>query len=146
MHYKGNETHVAVAREVEVDVKSDVIQVTRMAYTHDCGLVGNQDAVRSKTEDNLLHTLSWTLHEEVKFDRLRVNSTDWENYRMLTFPKVSTLLIDVIDRPDQSRLGARDAGATPVLAALADAAFNACGIRLRTTPVTSDKVKALLLA
>ena len=146
MHYKANETYVAVAMGVDVEVKSDVIQVTRMAYTHDCGLVGNQDAVRSKTEDNLLHTLSWTLHEEVKFDRLRVNSTDWENYRMLTFPKVPTLLIDVIDRPDQSRLVARDAGATPVLAALADAAFNACGIRLRTTPVTSDKVKALLLA
>ena len=146
MHYKANETYVAVAMEVEVDVTSDVIQVTRMAYTHDCGLVGNQDGVRSKTEDNLLHTLSWTLHEEVKFDRSRVNGTDWENYRMLTFPEVPTLLIDVIDRPDQSPLGARDAGATPCLAALANAAFNSCGIRLSTTPVTSDKVKALLLA
>lgn len=144
MHYKGNETHVAVAREVEVDVKSDVIQVTRMAYTHDCGLVGNQDCVRYQTEDNLLQTLSWTLHKEVKFDRLRVNSTDWENYRMLTFPKVPTLLIDVIDRPDQSRLGAREAAATPVLAALANAAFNACGIRLRMVPFAADKAKALL--
>ena len=47
MHYKANETYVAVAMGVDVDVKSDVIQVTRMAYTHDCGLVGNQDAVRS---------------------------------------------------------------------------------------------------
>jgi len=117
-----------------------------MAYTHDFGLVGNQDGVRSKTEDNLLHTLSWTLHEEVKFDRSRVNGTDWKNYRMLTFPEVPTLLIDVIDRPDQSPFGARDAGATPVLAALANAAFNVCGVRLRATPVTADKVKALLLA
>ena len=146
MHYEANETYVAVAMEVEVDVKGDVIQVTRMAYPHDCGLLGNQDGVRSKTEDNLLHTLSWTLHEEVKFDRSRVNGTDWDNYRMLTFPEVPTLLINVIDRPDQSPLGARDAGATPCLAALANAAFNSCGIRLSTTPVTSDKVKALLLA
>lgn len=115
-----------------------------MAYTHDFGLVGNQDGVRSKTEDNLLHTLSWTLHEEVKFDRSRVNGTDWKNYRMLTFPEVPTLLIDVIDRPDQSPFGARDAGATPVLAALANAVFDACRIRLRMAPFAPHKVKALL--
>ena len=144
MHYKGNETHVVMAMEVEVDVKSGVIQLTRMAYTHDCGLVGNQDGARSQTEDNLLHTLSWILHKEVKVARSRVNSTDWLSYRILTFPEVPSLLIDVIDRPDQPPLGAGEAAATPVPAALANAVFDFCGIRLRMVPFAADKAKALL--
>lgn len=144
MHYKGNETYVAVAMEVEVNVKSGVIQVTRMACAHDGGLVVNPYGVRSPIEGNLLQTLSWNSHAGVKFVRSRVNSTDWVSYRILTFPEVPTLLINFIDRPHQPPLGAGEAADTPAPAALANAVFDACRIRLRMAPFAPDKVKALL--
>ena len=145
MHYKGNETYVAVAMEVRVNRLSGEIQVRRLACAHDCGLVINADSLRSQIEGSLLQTLSRTLHEEVKFDRARVTSTDWASYPILTFPEVPEVLIDVIDRPKEPPLGAGEAAATPVPAALANAIFDACGVRLRTVPFTRERVKAALI-
>ena len=107
-------------------------------------LVINPDGVRSQIEGNLPHTLSRTLHEEVKFDRSRVNITDWTNYEILTFQEVPSLLIDVIYPPSQPPLGAGEAAATLAPAALANAVFDGCRIRLRMAPFAPDKVKALL--
>ncbi len=146
MHYKNNETYVAVAMEVEVDRGSGTIRVKRLACAHDCGLVINADAVRAQIEGNLLQTLSRTLHEETKFDRSAVSSRDWSSYPILTFPEVPEMLIDVVDRPKEPPLGAGEAAATPVPAALANAVFDACGVRLRTAPFTRERVKAAMVA
>ena len=144
IHYKNNETYVAVAIEASVDRKTGAIQVKRIACAHDCGLVINADALRAQVEGSLLQTLSRTLHEEVLFDRARVTSTNWASYPLLTFPEVPEVLIDVIDRPTEPPLGAGEAAATPVPAALANAVFDACGARLRTVPFTRERVKAAL--
>src|SRR6185369_159339 len=74
VHYKQNETYVAVGMEVEVDRGSGAIRVQRVACAHDCGLMINPDAVRAQVEGNILQTLSRTLHEETTFDRSRVTS------------------------------------------------------------------------
>ena len=118
----------------------------RIACAHDCGLVINADSLRSQIEGNLLQTLSRTLHEEVLFDRARVTSTTFASYPLLTFPEVPEVLIDVIDRPTEPPLGAGEAAATPVPAALANAVFDACGLRLRSVPFTRNRVKAALSA
>ena len=144
IHYKNNETYVAVAMEVQVSVLTGAIRVIRVACAHDCGLVINADGVRAQIEGNLLQTLSRTLHEEVKFDRSRVTCTHWGSYPILTFPEVPSLLIDIIDRPNEPPLGAGEAAATPVPGALANAVFDACAVRLRTVPFTPQRVKALL--
>ena len=130
---------------MRVNRLSGEIQVRRLACAHDCGLVINADSLRSQIEGSLLQTLSRTLHEEVKFDRARVTSTDWASYPILTFPEVPEVLIDVIDRPKEPPLGAGEAAATPVPAALANAIFDACGVRLRTVPFTRERVKAALI-
>lgn len=146
MHYKGNETYVAVAMEVDVAPATGAVRVKRLACAHDCGLVINADAVRAQIEGNLLQTLSRTLHEEVKFDRSSVKSTNWASYPIMTFPEVPELLIDVIDRPLEPPLGAGEAAATPVPAALGNAIFDATGIRLRTVPFTRERVMAEMAA
>jgi CO/xanthine dehydrogenase Mo-binding subunit len=144
IHYKNNETYVAVAMEVEVDRGSGEIAVRRVWCAHDCGLMINPDAVRAQVEGNILQTLSRTLYEETTFDRARVTSVDWSSYPLLRFPAVPRLEIALIDRRDQPPLGAGEAASSPVPAALANAVFDATGVRLRSVPFTRDRLKALL--
>jgi CO/xanthine dehydrogenase Mo-binding subunit len=144
IHYKHNETYVAVAMEVEVERSSGEILVRRVCCAHDCGLMINPDAVRAQVEGNILQTLSRTLYEETTFDRSRVTSVDWASYRLLRFPAVPRLEIDLIDRPELPPLGAGEAASSPVPAALANAVFDATGVRLRSVPFASAGLKALL--
>ena len=57
---------------------------------------------------------------------------DWTSYPVLTFPEAPTIEVALIDRPDQPSFGAGEAAAAPVAAALANAIFDATGVRLRT--------------
>jgi nicotinate dehydrogenase subunit B len=144
IHYKNNENYVAIAMEADVDRSSGAIRVQRVACAHDCGLIINPDALKAQIEGCILQTLSRTLFEEIAFDRSRVTSVDWSTYPILTFPDVPQILIDLVSRPQEPPLGAGEAAATPVPAALANAVFDAAGIRLRTVPFTRQRVKAAL--
>jgi CO/xanthine dehydrogenase Mo-binding subunit len=144
VHYKHNETYVAMAIEAEVDRKEGRIDVRRVACAHDCGLVINPGALRAQIEGNILQTLSRALYEEVAFDRARVTSVDWSSYPILRFPAMPAIRIDLVVRPNEPPLGAGEASATPVAAALANAVHDAAGIRLRTVPFTAARVKEAL--
>jgi nicotinate dehydrogenase subunit B len=145
-HYKNNETLLAMGMDVEVDTATGVIRVTRVACAHDCGQIIAPDSVRAQVEGCILQTISRALFEEVKFDRKRVTSTDWASYPILTFPDVPKLEIELIDRPDQPPMGAGEAATAPVGAAIANAVFDATGVRLRRAPFTPERVKEALEA
>ena len=120
------------------------IQVRRVVCAHDCGLIVNPDALRNQVEGCIVQTLSRALHEEVTFDRSRVTSVDWVSYPILRFPEAPAVDVILIDRPDQPLVGAGEAATAPVAAALANAVFDATGVRLRTVPFTAERVKAAL--
>jgi len=115
-----------------------------VACAHDCGLMINPEAVRNQVEGNILQTLSRSLFEETTFDRDRVTSVDWGSYRILRFPEVPELKLDLVSRPDLPPLGAGEAASAPVPAALANAVFNAVGVRLREAPFTARRLLASL--
>ncbi|HKP65014.1 MAG TPA: molybdopterin cofactor-binding domain-containing protein [Casimicrobiaceae bacterium] len=142
IHYKHNESYVAIAMDVDVDKSTGAIRVRRVACAHDCGLVINPAALTAQIEGNILQTLSRTLMEEVAFDRSRVTSVDWASYPILRFPEAPEVLVDIVDRPREPPLGAGEAAATPVPAALANAVFDAVGVRLTSVPFTRDRVRA----
>jgi CO/xanthine dehydrogenase Mo-binding subunit len=104
----------------------------------------NPDAVRNQVEGNILQTLSRTLFEETTFDRARVTSDDWTSYPILRFPDVPELRIELIDRRTQPPLGVGEAASTPVPAALANAVYDAIGVRLREVPFTPKRVLTAL--
>jgi CO/xanthine dehydrogenase Mo-binding subunit len=145
VRYKQAENYVAMAMEVAVDRASGKISVRRVTCAHDCGLVVNPDSLRNQIEGSILQTLSRALHEEVRFDRSRVTSVDWASYPILTFPEMPAIEVALIDRPTLPPLGAGEASTAPVAAALANAIFDATGVRLRTVPFTPARVKAALL-
>ena len=80
------------------------------------------------------------------FDRARVTSVDWTSYPILTFPEVPAIEVALLDRPTLPPFGAGEASTAPVAAALANAIFDATGVRLRTVPFTPDRVKVALAA
>jgi len=142
MRYKQAENYVALGITVAVNKATGKIAVRRVVCAHDCGLVVNPDGLRNQVEGNIMQTLSRTLHEEVTFDKARVTSVDWASYPLLTFPEAPAVQVALIDRPEQPSYGAGEASSAPVAAALANAIFDATGIRLRTVPFTAERVKA----
>ena len=145
MHYKDSETHLAVAMTVAVNKSTGKITVRRMVCAHDCGLIINPDGLRNQIEGNLVQTLSRALHEEVTFDQSRVTSVNWARYPLLTFPEAPVVEVILVDRPDQPSWGGSEAATGPVAAALANAFFDATGVRLRSIPFTQERVKAALV-
>lgn len=142
VRYKQAENYVALGITVAVNKATGKIAVRRVVCAHDCGLVVNPDGLRNQVEGNILQTLSRTLHEEVTFDKARVTSVDWASYPLLSFPEVPAVQVALIDRPEQPSYGAGEASSAPVAAALANAIFDATGVRLRTVPFTAERVKA----
>lgn len=138
---------VAVVAEVDVDVTSGRVRVTRFACAIDAGLIVNADGAKNTVEGALLHTMSRTLHEEVTFDRTRVTSVDWRTYpvgRISDTPDRIDVVFINPERRDPSGLGEPPVG--PVPAAIANAIFDATGVRLRQVPLTPARMKAALAA
>jgi nicotinate dehydrogenase subunit B len=133
--YKQAENYVALAMEVAVDRKTGKINVRRVTCAHDGALVVNPDGLRNQIEGSILQTLGRTLHEEVKFDRSRVTSVDWASYPILSFPEVPSVEVALLNQPGLAPLGAGEAATAPVAAALANAVFDATGVRLRRVPL-----------
>ena len=135
-----------MAMEVGVDRNTGKITVRRVVCAHDCGLVVNPDSLKNQIEGSIIQSLSKMLFEEVKFDPSRVTSVDWVGYPVIRFPDIPQIDIALIDRPDQLLIGAGEASLPPVGGALANAIFDAAGIRLRSAPFTPERIKTALVA
>jgi CO/xanthine dehydrogenase Mo-binding subunit len=104
------------------------------------------DGVESQLEGNLIMGTSRALHEEVAFTRYRSTSLDWVTYPILRFkdhPKVSCR---IVQRTDLASTGSGEPCQAPVAAAIANAFFDATGVRIREAPMTASRARAVLLA
>jgi nicotinate dehydrogenase subunit B len=139
-------TYIGAVAEVEIDRASGTIRVPKFYVVHDCGQIINPDGLKNQIEGNVIQTVSRTLLEEVKFDRSQVTSLDWESYPILKFPQVPEIVIELIDRPSEKPWGAGEPSAAVIPSAIANAVFDATGVRLRSIPYTPAKVKAAMQA
>ena len=142
--YENEEALVACIAQVQVDPASGTVTVKRIVVAHDCGLIINPDGLKNQIEGNVIQSLSRALKEEVQFDEFRIRSVDWETYPILKFSEVPEIEIVLINRPDQPALGAGEPSTVTTAAAVANAIFDAAGIRLRQIPFTPERVKAAL--
>jgi CO/xanthine dehydrogenase Mo-binding subunit len=142
--YRGG-TIVAIVAEVEVNPATGRIWPRKFTVAHDCGLVINPGELRRVLEGNVVQSASRALFEEVQFDQSNVTSVDWASYPILEMPDApETIDIVLIDRPDVEPSGAGEACSRPVGGAIANALFDATGVRLRRAPLTAARVKAAL--
>jgi CO/xanthine dehydrogenase Mo-binding subunit len=140
-----NGTVVAVVAEIEVDRKSGRIWGKKFTVAHDCGLIINPEGLRYAIEGNVVQGLSRTLFEEVRFDREMVKSVDWMSYPILEIGDTpESIEVVLINRPEVAPSGAGEPTIRVMPAAVANAFFDATGVRLRRAPLTPERVKAAL--
>src|SRR4051812_21719158 len=142
--YKTLACYVAVVADVEVDRASGRVRVTNAWSAADAGIVINPDGLSNQIEGGIIQSASWTLHEEVNFDKPGILSRDWSNYPILTMPEVPKVEVALIDRPDERALGAGEGSQGPAVAAIANAFAHATGKRIRDLPFHPERVKAAL--
>jgi CO/xanthine dehydrogenase Mo-binding subunit len=136
------ETVVAMACEVEVDKATGRIWPRRFWVAHDCGLIVNPGTLKSVIEGNIVHGASRALFEEVTFDARNVTSLDWVRYPILEMADApESVDIVLIDHPELPASGAGEPSTRPVAAAIANAVFDATGVRLRRAPFTRARMK-----
>ena len=142
--YKNRQSYIAVVVDLSVNRASGHIRLERAVVAADAGQVVNPEALNSQLEGVLLQSASWTLKEQVAFDPHGITSVDWHSYPILRFcdaPEIQTVLLN---RPGRPYLGIAEGAQGPVSAAIANAAFDAAGIRLRRIPFTPERVKEAL--
>jgi CO/xanthine dehydrogenase Mo-binding subunit len=143
--YENDQAIVACIAEVQVEKNTGAVRVKRIVLAHDCGLIINPDGVKNQIEGNVIQSLSRALKEEVQFDERRITSVDWQTYPILTFSEVPEIEIVLINRPDQPAMGAGEPSTVTTAAAVANAIFDATGVRIRQIPFTPGRVRSALL-
>jgi nicotinate dehydrogenase subunit B len=142
--YKNTGAYCAVVASVDASGREP--RVTQLWIAVDVGLVVNPDGVVNQIEGGAIQTVSWVLKEAVQFDRSRILSTTWSDYPILRFSEVPKVQVQIINRPDQKSLGAGEATHGPVAAAIANALFDAIGVRVRHLPLNAENIQSAALA
>jgi len=140
-----NGTRVAIVAEVDIDRSTGKIFARKFTVAHDCGQIINPDGLVKCIEGNIVQGVSRTLWEEVTFDRKAVTSVDWLTYPILDITETpGDVNVVLINYPDIAPTGAGEPSIRPVAAAIANAIFDATGVRIRRVPFSPDRVKSAL--
>jgi nicotinate dehydrogenase subunit B len=140
-----NGTRLAIIAEVDVDRSSGKVWARKFTVAHDCGQIINPDGLVRVIEAGVVQGASRTLWEEVKFNNRNVTSVDWQSYPILDIAEAPEAIdVVLIDRPEIAPSGAGEPAIRPVAAAIANAVFDATGVRIRSVPFSPGNVKAAL--
>jgi len=129
--------------EVSVDMETGVIKIRRMVAAIDPGQVVNPDSVVAQIEGATIMGLSTALKERVSFGKGGVATSNFSDYPILTMAEVPEIEVHIITNNEKMG-GIGEPGVPPVAPAVANAVFAATGIRLRSLPLSQDKLKKAL--
>jgi CO/xanthine dehydrogenase Mo-binding subunit len=142
--YKNIKAYVAVGMELEVTDAAEV-RLHHAVIAADAGQVVDPVGLAAQLEGGLLQAASWTLYEEVRFDRDGITSCDWESYPILRFDNIPEIDTVLMDRPGEPFLGVGEAPPGPTAGAIANAIRDATGLRLYRLPFTPDAIRQAAL-
>ena len=130
--------------DVEVNRRTGEVHVRRVVVGHDAGTLINPAGVQHQIHGNVVQTTSRALLEEVNFDPKAgtVANLEWGSYPILNFRDVPVIDIVTMPRPGEPPLGAGESSSVPGTAAIANAIFDATGVRFRQPPFTPEVVLA----
>jgi CO/xanthine dehydrogenase Mo-binding subunit len=137
-------TYVVNMAEVKVDAATGAIRVVRVVCAQDMGVVVNPEGATQQMEGCIMMGLGYTLTEEVRFKNGEVLDRNYGGYSLPKFswmPKVETVILDNPDLPSQ---GGGEPAIVGMGAVIANAVFDATGVRITQLPMTPARVKAAL--
>ncbi len=140
--YKNAKAYAAVGVELDVDDAAK-INLRRVVIVADAGQVIDREGIQAQLEGGALQAASWLLYEQVTFSRNGITSRDWDSYPILRFGDVPQLETVVINRPDAPYLGVGEASCGPTAGAIANAVFDATGLRVRRMPFSPDELRRI---
>jgi CO/xanthine dehydrogenase Mo-binding subunit len=117
------------------------VRLLRALIVADAGRIIDPDGLSAQLEGGFLQAASWTLYEQVAFDRDGIRSSDWESYPALRFDNVPEIEIALLDHPAEKALGAGEAACGPAMAAIANAVEAAIGVRVRRLPLSARTIR-----
>ena len=135
--YSGIAGYCAAVAEVEADTD---IRVRRLWLAVDVGRVINPDGVINQVEGGAVQSASWTLREQVRFDRDKITSAGWDSYPIMRFTQAPEVRVRIMDAPGEDETGAGEIAQGPVAGAIGNAVAAAVGIRVRDLPLTRERV------
>jgi nicotinate dehydrogenase subunit B len=141
-----HEPWAATVAHVQVNMKTGKVSVLELWSGQDSGLIVNPGLVENQMSGCLIQGTSIALCEELRFSKERVSSTDWVTYPILRFkdaPKVNTIVVQRLDKPS---VGSGEPPLVSVAASVANAFYDATGVRVLRLPMTPDRVRATLQA
>ncbi|WNC93618.1 molybdopterin cofactor-binding domain-containing protein [Paraburkholderia sp. FT54] len=130
--------------DVEVNRKSGELAVTRVVVGQDTGTMVNPDGVRHQIHGNVIQATSRALKERVTFGENAVTSQEWGAYPILTFREVPVIDVVMMPRHGEPPMGAGESASLPGAAAIANALFDATGVRFRRPPFTPETIRTAL--
>jgi nicotinate dehydrogenase subunit B len=135
--YSGVSGYCAAVAEVEADTD---IWLRRLWLAVDVGRVINPDGVINQAEGGAVQSASWTLREQVRFDRDKITSAGWDSYPILRFTDTPEVTVRVMDAPGEAEVGAGEVSLGPVAGAIGNAVADAVGVRVRDLPLTRERI------
>ncbi|QET04749.1 molybdopterin-dependent oxidoreductase [Cupriavidus pauculus] len=128
--------------DVEVHPDTGDVRVTRLHVGQDTGMMVNPDGVRHQIHGNVVQSLSRVLREQVRFDASGVASREWGSYPIATFPELPPIHVLLMPRQEESPLGAGESASLPGAPAIANALFDATGVRFTQAPFVPEAVRS----
>lgn len=139
MRYKNTDAYITVAAKVFVDKEHGKVRISKLWAAVDVGEVINIDGIINQIEGGMIQATSWTLKEQVTFNTKEVTSTDWIKYPILRYSEIPEVEVAIIDRPNEPASGGGEVPMPPTGAAIANAVYKACGVRVFELPIRIKK-------
>jgi len=134
--------NVATFAEVNVDRKTGEVKVVRVVSAFECGAIVNPDGLRNQIEGSNVQGLGGALFEAIEFENGKVLNGRLSQYRVPRFSDVPALETVLLDRKDIPSVGAGECPMIGLAPAIANAIFDATGLRLRSLPLVPNGLKA----
>jgi nicotinate dehydrogenase subunit B len=139
-------SQVGVVAKISVDRTTGKIQVRNMYAAQVAGLTVYLGGVSNQLEGNLIMGTSRALLEQIVDNTRRVTSLDWSTYPILRIKDSPAVTTAIVQRTDLAPTGSGEPTQAPIAAAIANAFFDATGVRIRQAPMTPGRVRAVLAA
>ena len=137
--YKNKMTRTAIS--VDIDLREDgQILLKDVIIVADAGRIIDRDGLAAQLEGGFLQGASWALYEEVSWSAQGLLSQDWDSYPVIRFDNIPEMKLVLLEPSDAPSVGAGEATPGPAIAAIANALFDATGLRLRRLPFRPDRV------
>jgi len=136
-------TYVAQVAEVSVNQGNGTVKVNRIIAAVDCGPFVNPDTVKAQIEGGIVEALSTTLKEEVMFSNGGVKSANFDDYKIIKMNEIPEIEVHIL-KSQEPIGGIGEPGVPPTAPAVANAFFNATGVRIRRIPLTPKTVLGAL--